>query len=198
MIGWDWPFSFFWFFVLAVFLLAILFFHGRLLIKATMPKLAWKLITLRIMVVLLFLLLIARPFITTNEPNPKDFHLVTLTDLSGSMNAKDGANEPKRIDKVKPFIDRSNNLSWLTRIRNDYGKVESLGFSDDLQRMNQNSTDLTELGKNTALGDALSSTLRNSSDKQSLGSVVFFRMVEIIRVYPFWKLPSNIEPKGFL
>ena len=73
MIGWDWPFSFFWFFVLAVFLLAILFFHGRLLIKATMPKLAWKLITLRIMVVLLILLLIARPFITTNEPNPKIF-----------------------------------------------------------------------------------------------------------------------------
>ena len=205
MIGWDWPFSFFWFFVLAVFLLAILFFHGRLLIKATMPKLAWKLITLRIMVVLLFLLLIARPFITTNEPNPKDFHLVTLTDLSGSMNAKDGANEPKRIDKVKPFIDRSNNLSWLTRIRNDYGKVESLGFSDDLQRMNQNSTDLTELGKNTALGDALSSTLRNSNDKQSLGSVVIFSdgrnnsgvpILEVAKQYRVQGVPVNVIGVG--
>ena len=174
MIGWDWPFSVFWFFALAIFLFLILFIHGRSLIKATMPALAWKLIALRSAATVLLLLLIARPFISTNEPNPKDFHLLALTDLSGSMNVRDGEGEPTRIKKVMPFVDSYNDASWLNEIKKEYGKVESLGFSDDLQRMNRNSISDAELGRNTALGDALSVSLRNSNDEKSIGSVVIF------------------------
>ena len=205
MIGWDWPFSFFWFFTLAIFLFLILFIHGRSLIKSTIPALAWKLIALRSVATILLLTLIARPFISTNEPNPKDFHLLALTDLSGSMNVRDGEGEPTRIKKVMPFVDSYNDASWLNELKKEYGKVESLGFSDDLQRMNRNSISVAELGRNTALGDALSVSLRNSNDGKSIGSVVIFSdgrnnmgasVLEVAKEYRSAGIPVNVIGVG--
>ena len=59
----------------------------------------------------------------------------------------------------------------------NYGKVENLGFSSGVQRMNRDSWQVAELGKKTALGDALSNSLRNEKGDQSLGLTFFISKI---------------------
>ena len=91
MIGWDWPFSPFWYVLLCVIICVILFIHGRMLLQGTLPQLAKKLISLRILAVLFFLILLARPFVMSDQLNPQDFKILSLTDFSGSMNTRDSS-----------------------------------------------------------------------------------------------------------
>ena len=68
--------------------LFLLLLHSRAVLRSTLPQLAWKLISLRVLGLFIFLILMASPFVSTEEPNPKEFHLLSFTDLSGSMNAR--------------------------------------------------------------------------------------------------------------
>jgi len=205
MVGWDWPFSFLWYCLVAAIFLALLIYHGRSLLRVTLPRLAWKLILLRFVASLLLLVLLARPYVMTNEPNPKEFNLLTLADLSGSMNTRDGDTEVRRIDEVRPFLDAGVDGSWLSIMKSEYGKVESLGFSDDLQRMTMESWSVTSLGKNTALGDALSAGISNPKDAESLGAVVIFSdgrnntgtsVLDVAKQYRAQGIPVNVIGVG--
>jgi hypothetical protein len=203
--GWDWPFAPYWFGLVVILFLSVLFFHGNAILKATLPRFAWRLIFLRFLAGTLFLLLLARPFITTDEPNPKEFKLVTLTDLSGSMNTKDNLAGSRRIELVRPFLDSVNQDSWINRMNENYGKVENLGFSDQTQRMVGESWRETELGQKTALGDALAANLGNEKENKSLGAVVVFSdgknnlgvpILEVAKDYRSRGVPVNVVGVG--
>lgn len=203
--GWDWPFAPYWFGLAVILFLSVLFFHSNAILKATLPSLAWRLIFLRFLFGTLFLLLLARPFVTTDEPNPKEFKLVTLTDLSGSMNTKDKSAGSRRIELVRPFIDSLSSESWINRMKENYGKVESLGFSDQTQRMFGESWKETELGQKTALGDALAANLGNDKENKSLGAVVVFSdgknnlgvpVLEVAKEYRSRGVPVNVIGVG--
>ena len=203
--GWDWPFAPYWFGLAVILFLSVLFFHSNAILKATLPSLAWRLIFLRFLFGTLFLLLLARPFVTTDEPNPKEIKLVTLTDLSGSMNTKDKSAGSRRIELVRPFIDSLSSESWINRMKENYGKVESLGFSDQTQRMFGESWKETELGQKTALGDALAANLGNDKENKSLGAVVVFSdgknnlgvpVLEVAKEYRSRGVPVNVIGVG--
>ena len=115
--GWDWPFSPVWFGVAALLFIGVLLYHAKSLFKATIPVLALKLIILRLVAGFLFFLLLARPYFITDEPNPKEFKMISLTDLSGSMNVKDESDQKRRIDQVRPFLDRANTGSWINQMK---------------------------------------------------------------------------------
>ena len=205
MIGWDWPFSPFWYVLLCVIICVILFIHGRMLLKGTLPQLAKRLISLRVLAVLFFLILLARPFVMTDQPNPRDFKILSLTDFSGSMNTRDSGENMKRIEQVRPFFSLDNDDSWINQMKNQYGKVESLGFSENLFRLNRDSWVRPEQGKKTALGDALSAGLKNIDGKESLGSVVVFSdgrnnlgtsALEIAKDFRSLGIPVNVVGVG--
>ena len=91
----------------------------------------------------ILLILLARPFVMTDQPNPQDFKILSLTDFSGSMNTRDSGENMKRIEQVRPFFSLDNEDSWINQMKNQYGKVESLGFSENLFRINRDSWVLT-------------------------------------------------------
>ncbi len=203
--GWDWPFSPIWFGVAVILYVLVLVYHSKSLFRATIPGLAWKLIILRVSAGVFFFILLARPYLITDEPNPKEFKLISLTDLSGSMNVKDGSEKSRRIDLVRPFLDATDAGSWLNQMKDNFGKVENLGFSSGMERMNRDSWTVSALGKKTALGDALSSNLVNKSNDQSLGSVVVFSdgrnnlgvsVLEVAKEYRVQGVPVNVIGVG--
>jgi hypothetical protein len=203
--GWDWPFSPYWFALIVGVFSFLLFFHGRAILSSTLPGVGWKLIILRFLSGLLFLFLLARPFVTSDEPNPKEFKLLSFTDLSGSMNTRDGDQKERRIGLVRPFFDSENTESWISKMRDKYGRVESFGFSDTIQRLSKNSWNVTELGKKTAIGDALSKSLKNEKENKSLGSVVLFSdgrnnlgssALEVAKEFRAGGIPVNVVGVG--
>jgi hypothetical protein len=203
--GWDWPFSPYWFALIVGVFSLLLFFHGRAILSSTLPGVGWKLIILRFLSGLLFLFLLARPFVTSDEPNPKEFKLLTFTDLSGSMNTRDGDQKERRIGLVRPFFDSENTASWISNMRDKYGRVESFGFSDTTQRLSRNSWNVTELGQKTAIGDVLSQSLKNEKENKSLGSVVVFSdgrnnlgssVLEVAKEFRAGGIPVNVVGVG--
>ena len=203
--GWDWPFSPYWFALIVGVFSFLLFFHGRAILSSTLPGVGWKLIILRFLSGLLFLFLLARPFVTSDEPNPKEFKLLSFTDLSGSMNTRDGDQKERRIGLVRPFFDSEDTESWISKMRDKYGRVESFGFSDTIQRLSKNSWNVTELGKKTAIGDALSKSLKNEKENKSLGSVVIFSdgrnnlgssVLEVAKEFRAGGIPVNVVGVG--
>ena len=102
--GIDWPLSPVWFALLIFLICFSLWLHSKSLLNSTLPKVARKLIVLRSFVVLLLIILIARPYFTNEEPDVSRMKLVVLSDLSGSMDAKDQKAGSRRIDEVKPFL----------------------------------------------------------------------------------------------
>ena len=157
--GFDWSLSPVWFALLIFLICFSLWLHSKSLLNSTLPKVARKLIVLRSFVVLLLIILIARPYFTNEEPDVSRMKLVVLSDLSGSMDAKDQKAGSRRIDEVKPFLNLRLEGSWINRMRGKYGKVDRLGFSDELKRMNNQSWSEPELGKKTAIGDASAGNL---------------------------------------
>ena len=203
--GWDWPFSPYWFALIVGVFSSLLFFHGRAILSSTLPGVGWKLIILRFLSGLLFLFLLARPFVTSDEPNPKEFKLLSFTDLSGSMNTRDGDQKERRIGLVRPFFDSENTASWISNMRDKYGRVESFGFSDTTQRLSRNSWNVTELGQKTAIGDVLSQSLKNEKENKSLGSVVVFSdgrnnlgssVLEVAKEFRAGGIPVNVVGVG--
>jgi hypothetical protein len=203
--GLDWPLSPVFLALLALALLFILIFHGRGLLRSTMPSLAWKLLFLRGCVLVLLLFLIARPYLDTEEPDSSKLRLLNLIDLSGSMDVRDDKQGLRRIEEVRPFLDWSKEDSWLALRKSDFGKVENLGFSKQIDRLNAQSWTQTELGRKTALGDALSEGLAKSEDKTVLGSVVVFSdgmnnhgqsFLEVAKEYRSLGIPVNVVGVG--
>ena len=83
-------------------------------------------------------------------------------------------------------------------MKNQYGKVESLGFSENLFRLNRDSWVRPEQGKKTALGDALSASLKNIDGEESLGSVVVFSDGRNNLGTSLWKSPKIFVLLEFL
>ena len=203
--GFDWPFSPLWFCLGILFFALTLFFHGRSLLRATVPGFAWKLIVLRAIAGLIFLLLIVRPYWETNEPDTNEFRLLTLSDLSGSMDVRDERSGPRRIEQVQPHLNWENSDSWLGRQMQRYGKVESLGFSQTTDRLGSKAWQRPALGEKTALGDALDSALQDSPGQSPLGSVVVFTdgrnntgkpVLEVAKDYRARGVPVNVVGVG--
>ncbi|MBT7971296.1 MAG: VWA domain-containing protein, partial [Verrucomicrobia bacterium] len=173
-IGLEWPYSYFWLIAGVGLYFILLFWHARCLLKASTAKNAWKLIILRGLFGLIFLILITRPFIETKETNPDAVRLVAAVDLSGSMNHRDQFGGKRRIDLVRSFLDPDRTDSWVNQTRESFGAVDRLGFSiDDISAIRSSSWFIPESGENTALGDALIELLERQ-DKEAPGAVVLF------------------------
>ena len=203
--GFDWPFSPLWLGLGATLFVVALVYHGRSLFEATVSSLAWKLILLRGLAGLVFILLILRPYLETDEPDRSEFRLLALADLSGSMEVRDDRAGPKRIERIRPHLDWSSSDSWLNRQREKYGKVENLGFSQGTARFGPQSWSKPENGEKTALGDALDATLKDSDPQSPLGSVVVFTdgrnnegrpVMEVAREFRSRGVPVNVVGVG--
>ena len=203
--GFDWPGSPFLLLLIGCILVTALWLQGKSLFQATLPQVAWKLLALRAIAVGLLLLLFVRPFLSTEEPDTSRMRLLVLSDVSGSMDARDLREGPRRIAEVAPFftIDREN--SWIQQMRSHYGKVDSFGFSDELSRLGRKSWQMPELGHKTALGDALHSGLSQEIKDTELGSVVVFSdgvnnqgraVLEVAKEYRARGIPVNVVGVG--
>ena len=111
---------------------------------------------LRLVSVLLFLLLIARPFVDQNRLDKSKFKLSALVDLSGSMDIRDDVKSDKRIDLVRSHLIDYDQDSWIEEQRNKYGEVEVFGFSENRKRFVSGDLEIPSFGGKTALGDAMS------------------------------------------
>lgn len=205
--GFDWPLSPVWLALGALVFLFALFFHGRSLLEATVPRFAWKLIGLRALAGVVFLLLLVRPYLETDEPATNEFRLLALADLSGSMDVRDERGGLKRIEQVSPHLDGGNSDSWVSRQMAKYGKVESLGFAQDASRLRSQSWKRPELGEKTALGDVLDGALQDEQGQSPLGSVVVFTdgrnnsgkpVLEVAKGYRVRGVPVNVVGVGQL
>ena len=86
-----------------------------------------------------------------------------------------------------------------------YGKVQSFGFSDSIRRLHRNSWSETEMGRKTALGDALQKSLSLAGSEVELGSVVVFSdglnnqgkpILEVAKEYRSRGIPINVVGVG--
>ena len=87
--GFEWPFSPLWLWTGCILFVLSLLWHARVLFVSTTPRNALRLIALRIVFAGLLLFLISRPFIEKEQPDPSTIRVVSLVDLSGSMNQRD-------------------------------------------------------------------------------------------------------------
>ena len=102
--GFDWPFSPLWLGLgTLVFILALVF-HARSLFQATLPRLAWKLVFLRALAGLVFLLLIIRPFLETDEPDPSEFRMLALA-ISGFVSQCASRSIARKGKELNRFCD---------------------------------------------------------------------------------------------
>ena len=173
-IGLDWPYSATWLLAGALLYFTCLFLHSRKLFRTTTRAEAWKLSVLRGFSGAFFLLLVARPFIEHFEPNPDAVRVVSLVDLSGSMNEDDREAMVRRVDQVRPFLELERADSWINQMRDQYGTVDRLGFAnDEVFAVRSTSWNIPAEGKNTFLGNALVHVL-DSPDNEEPAAIVLF------------------------
>jgi hypothetical protein len=174
--GFDWPASPLLFGVIVVILLLALWFHAQSLIKGAPSKIAFRLILLRFVALVFLLLLLARPFLEQEQLDQSRFRLLSLVDLSGSMEVRDDREGKKRLEEVRPHFNSLEAESWINQQRQNYGKVDVFGFSEERKRLVTDEWNINEIGSQTALGDALSRSLAQSDDEPEspLGSLVVF------------------------
>ena len=130
-IGIDWSFSPLWILGFVSLFAVLLFWHGRSLLRTLISSTAWKLIFLRFGVMLLLLLLLIKPYLITQETDPAQVRVVSLLDLSASMNTLDQTDGKSRLDFVRPHLNPVEDDSWIHAMRKSYGYVDSLGFSEE-------------------------------------------------------------------
>ena len=174
--GFDWPASPLLFAIILLVVSGAFWFHARNLLQTTPKKIAVRLITLRIVALVFLFILLVRPFLEEEDLDENKFRLLTLLDLSESMETRDDREGLQRIEYIKPHLSSSQNNSWINRQRKKYGKVELFGFSEERRRiLSDNWTD-EALGSKTALGNALSRSLLKSDEQPDspLGSLVVF------------------------
>ena len=87
-------------------------------------------------------------------------------------------------------------------MRTNYGKVDNLGFSNQVNRLGGDSWGIIEMGqKRLQLGDALSEGLEDERNRESLGAVVVFSdgrnnegapVLEVAKEYRARGIPVNV------
>ena len=125
--------------------------------------------------VLYFLLfLLVRPFVDHFETDPDAVRVVSMIDLSGSMNTKDPHEQNSRIDQVRPFFQLDRSDSWIIQSRARYGSVDRLGFSgEEIFPVRSTSWDRPNEGAPTSIGDALLNILEHKDMDQPSALVLF-------------------------
>ena len=213
--GFDWPASPLLFGTIVLILVGALFFHCRSLIRSAPAKIAFRLILLRIISIIFLLLLFVRPFLEQEELDQSKFRLLTLIDFSGSMEIRDEREGEKRIDGVRSHFDSLDGGSWINRQRQNYGKVDVFAFSEERKRLIGDNWKSSEIGSQTALGDALGRSLDQSVEESEspLGSLVIFsdgrnnlgrNLLEVGNEYRSRGIPINVigvgkdQPQGDL
>ncbi len=172
--GFEWPFSPFWLWTGCILFVLALLWHARVLFVSTTPRNALRLIALRIVFAGLLLFLISRPFIENEQPDPSSIRVVSLVDLSGSMNQRDQSTDHRRLDQARNYLDLNQPDSWINRMRESFGLVQRMGFSgDDVFSLKEDSWGLPQSGKPTALGTALSEILEETHPLPLAGVTVF-------------------------
>ena len=172
-IGIDWSFSPLWLLAFVSLFAVLLFWHGKSLLQALTSSTAWKLIFLRIGVMLFVLLLLVKPYLITQETDPAQVRVVSLLDLSASMDTQDQAGGKSRLDLVQPHLNPAADNSWIHAMRKSYGYVDSLGFSEESWPLVTGEFDISYNSPQTALGDALSNLL-DQKDDLPISAVVLF------------------------
>ena len=130
-----------------------------------LQRLLFRLILLRIIALLFLFLLLARPFLEQEQLDQSRFRLLSLVDLSGSMEVRDDREGKKRSAEVRPYFNSLDPGSWINQQRQNYGKVDIFGFSEERKRLVADEWKIKEIGSQTALGDALARSLAQSDDE---------------------------------
>jgi hypothetical protein len=205
--GFDWPASPFLFAVILLVVAGALWFHSRNLLQSIPKKIAFRLVFLRLFSVICLLVLLARPFLEQEQLDENNFRLLTLLDLSGSMETRDDRGGAKRIEYAEPHLSSSDKKSWINQQREKYGKVELFGFSEERKRILSDEWQGSILRSKTALGDALSRSLLKSDEQSDspLGSLVVFsdgrnnlgrNLLEVGNEYRARGIPVNVIGVG--
>ncbi len=164
-----------------------------------------QLTILRMIGVLLFALLLLRPYWNEETLASGQYRVVALADLSGSMQTKDQKGGPARMDVLRQAFDEKNGDSWLAKVREDYGRVDLMSFDEEVEAFRPSSWNRPNEGRKTALGDALRSTLSSHGPDNPLGAVVAFsdgrnnqgiRLMEVAREYLDKGIPINVVGIG--
>ncbi len=203
-IGIDWSFSPLWILGFVSLFAVLLFWHGKSLLQALTSSTAWKLIFLRIGVMLFVLLLLVKPYLITQETDPAQVRVVSLLDLSASMDTTDQSGGKSRLDLVQPHLNPVDDNSWIHAMRKSYGYVDSLGFSEESWPLVTGEFDISYNSPQTALGDALSNLLDQKEDLP-ISAVVLFSdgknnlgqsPLEVANLYRELGIPVNVIGVG--
>ena len=204
--GFDWPYAVHWLVVPLFLFIFVLGWHGKRLLRTLSRRQAWMMIVCRGLVATLLLLLVLRPHIVQNDPDPSSVRVLSLVDLSGSMNTRDRASGETRLDLVRPHLLRGESGSWVQSLRSTYGHVESRGFASENWPIGSGPLAVTEDFAQTALGDTLSRLLEEENELP-LSSVVLFSdgrnnlgtsPVKVAQAYRDQGIPVNVIGVGEL
>jgi len=204
--GFDWPYAVHWLVVPLFLFIFVLGWHGKRLFRTLSRRQAWMMIVCRGLVATLLLLLVLRPHIVQNDPDPSSVRVLSLVDLSGSMNTRDRASGETRLDLVRPHLLRGESGSWVQSLRSTYGHVESRGFASENWPIGSGPLAVTEDFAQTALGDTLSRLLEEENELP-LSSVVLFSdgrnnlgtsPVKVAQAYRDQGIPVNVIGVGEL
>ena len=144
-----------------VFLFA-LFFHGRSLLEATVPRFCLETDRIESLGRRSFLLLLVRPYLKPMSLRQTNLDCLLSRLVARSMGVRDERGGLKRIEQVSPHLDGGNSDSWVSRQMAKYGKVESLGFAQDASRLVSIMETPRKLGEKTALGGVLDGALQDA------------------------------------
>ena len=148
--GFDWPAPPLLYGFILLVLIGALWVHALRLYKSSPPKIASRLISLRIISLSLLLALLARPFLEKEELDQSRFRLLTLVDFSGSMDVRDDRGGKKRREKIRPYLETLTNDSWINQQRQRYGQVDLFAFSEERKRLVGDDWNIPQVGSQTA------------------------------------------------
>ncbi len=138
--------------------------------RAHLPARTWLgLLLLRILTAAAFILLLLNPYHTLRHPDPEEFRVALLADVSGSMHAKDLADGLSRIDFLNTQLSPQNPENLQARLEALY-QLDRYGLSDKLLSLPTGELQV-ESGL-TALGDALEALRAESAHRSPLAAVV--------------------------
>ncbi len=121
------------YFVLILLLLAAgLVYAFRRTIAPVAPRLRIFLISLRVLVFVLLLLMLAEPYVRVTTVIPKRSSVLILVDNSASMGLRDGPDGMSRIATVQKWLGDGSNEGVLSRLRENFN-VMLYGFGETLQ-----------------------------------------------------------------
>lgn len=204
--GFDWPYDVEWLVVPVLLFILVLGWHGRRLLRTLSAGQAWMMIAVRGMVAVLLLILVLRPHLIQSTPDPSSVRVLSLVDLSGSMNTRDQANGKTRVELVRPHLLSGDSGSWVQSLRSTYGHVESRGFASENWPIGSGPLQVAEDFAQTALGDTLSHLLEEENEVP-LSSVVLFSdgrnnlgtsPVKVAQAYREQGIPVNVIGVGEL